>query len=42
MVDNFCESALQSGDDSELRAPGVMAAKLRWLTRIRIVKWFLE
>jgi len=42
MVDDFCESALQSGDDSELRAPGVMAAKLRWLTRIRIVKCYLR
>jgi len=42
MVDNFCESALQSDDDSELGAPGVRAAKLRWLTRIEIVKWFLE
>jgi hypothetical protein len=42
MVDNFCESALQSDDNSELGTPGVMAAKLRWLTRIRIVKCFLE
>jgi len=41
MVDDFCESALQSGDDYELRAPGVRAAKLRWLTRIRIVKCYL-
>jgi len=42
MVDNFCESVLQSDDDSEPGVSGVMAAKLRWLTRIRIVKWFLE
>jgi len=42
MVDNFCESALQADDNSSSEGTGVMAAKLRWLTRIRIVKWALE